>query len=73
MHSCGRTTPRFNLNVSVRVRRLDESGSTEYTVETSNLSGGGIYFSSDVQVELDNSVRAYLLMPEQIFGKPIVR
>jgi hypothetical protein len=68
-----RTTPRFDLNIPVRVRRLDESGSVEYSVETSNLSEGGMYFSSDVQLEMDTPVRAYLVMPEQIFGKPLVR
>lgn len=73
MYTSDRSTPRFNLNVPVRLRRLDESGSIEYTVETSNLSEGGMYFSSDIQLELDTPVRAYLVMPEQIFGKPIVR
>jgi len=73
MYTSDRTTPRFNLNVPVRLRRLDESGSIEYTVETSNLSEGGMYFSSDIQLEMDTPVRAYLEMPEQIFGKPIVR
>jgi hypothetical protein len=73
MYTSDRTTPRFNLNVSVRLRRLDESGSTEYTVETSNPSEGGMYFSSDIQLEMDTPVRAYLEMPEQIFGKPVVR
>jgi hypothetical protein len=68
-----RTTPRFDLNIPVRVRRLDECGSTEYTVETSNLSEGGMYFSSDIQLEMDTPVRAYLVMPEQIFGTPLVR
>jgi hypothetical protein len=73
MYTTDRTTPRFSLNIPVRVRRLDESGSIEYTVESSNLSEGGMYFSSDVPLELDTPVRAYLVMPEQIFGKPIVR
>jgi hypothetical protein len=73
MYTCDRTTPRFNLNIPVRVRRLDESGSIEYAVETSNLSEGGMYFASDVQLEMDTPVRAYLEMPEQIFGKPVVR
>ena len=73
MYTSDRSTPRFNLNVPVRLRRLDESGSIEYTVETSNLSEGGMYFSSDIQLELDTPVRAYLEMPEQVFGKPVVR
>jgi hypothetical protein len=73
MYTSDRSTPRFNFNVPVRLRRLDESGSIEYTVETSNLSEGGMYFSSDIQLELDTPVRAYLEMPEQVFGKPVVR
>jgi hypothetical protein len=73
MYTHGRTTFRFDFNIPVRVRRLDESGSREYTVETSNLSEGGMYFSGEVQLELDTPVRAYLVMPEQIFGEPIVR
>jgi hypothetical protein len=73
MYASERTTPRFDLNVPVRLRRLDEIGSIEYTVETSNLSEGGMYFSSDIQLDMDTPVRAYLEMPEQIFGKPIVR
>jgi PilZ domain len=73
MYTSDSSTPRFNLNVPVRLRRLDECGSIEYTVENSNLSEGGMYISSDMQLELDTAVRAYLEMPEQIFGKPIVR
>jgi PilZ domain len=73
MYASDRATPRFNLNVPVRLRRLDEVGSIEHTVETSNLSEGGMYFSSDIQLEMDTPVRAYLEMPEQIFGKPTVR
>jgi hypothetical protein len=48
LYASDRSTPRFNLNIPVRVRRLAESGSIEYTVETSNLSEGGMYFSSDI-------------------------
>jgi hypothetical protein len=73
MYACERATPRFNFNVPARVRRLDESGSTEYAIETANLSEGGMYFSSEIQLEVDTLVRTYLVMPEQIFGKPIVR
>jgi hypothetical protein len=73
MYLRDRLDPRFNLNIPVRIRRLDESGSVEYTVRTSNLSEGGMYFSSDIQLELDTPIRAYLVMPEQIFGKPVVR
>lgn len=73
MYASLRATPRFSINILVRIRRLDELNSVEYSVETSNLSAGGMYFSSDFQLELDTPVRAYLTMPEQIFGKPILR
>ena len=73
MYLRDRLAPRFNLNIPVRIRRLDESGSIEYAVQTSNLSDGGMYFLSDIQLELGTPIRAYLVMPEQIFGKPVAR
>jgi hypothetical protein len=73
MYTCERMEPRFNLAVPVRLRRLDEIGSTEYGVASSNLSVGGMYFSSNAQLELNAPVRAYLVLPEEIFGKPIRR
>ena len=73
MYARERSEPRFNLAVPVRLRRLDEIGSTEYGVASSNLSVGGMYFSSNVQLEVNTPVRASLVLPEQIFGKPILR
>jgi hypothetical protein len=73
MYLRDRLAPRFNFNIPVRIRRLDESGSMEYAVQTSNLSEGGMYFLSDIPLEMDTPIRAYLMMPEQIFGKPAVR
>jgi hypothetical protein len=73
MYSRHRATPRFNINTPVRIRRLDVFDSIEYSVETSNLSAGGMYFSSEMGLELDTPVRAYLIMPEQIFGEPVHR
>ncbi len=73
MYASHRATPRFNINIPVRIRRLDQFSSIEYCVESSNLSAGGMYFSSDIQLELDTPVRAYLIMPEEIFGMPTLR
>jgi PilZ domain len=73
MYASLRATQRFSISIPVRIRRLDEFNSVEYSVETSNLSAGGMYVSGDFQLELDTPVRAYLTMPEQIFGKPILR
>jgi PilZ domain len=68
-----RATPRFDLKVPVRIRSLDQLGTAEHAVTSSNLSMGGIYFPSAFQLKVGNSIRLYLIMPEQIFGKPIVR
>jgi hypothetical protein len=73
MYACQRTEPRYNLAVPVRLRRLDEISSTEYGIASSNLSVGGMYFCSNVQLEVNTPVRAYLVIPEQIFGKPVLR
>jgi hypothetical protein len=69
MYQNHRATTRFNLNVAIRIRRLDQMGSIEHTVICSNISAGGVYFSSDVQLNLDTPVRLYLMMPEQVFGR----
>jgi hypothetical protein len=69
MYENHRATTRFILNVAIRIRRLDQMGSIEHTVVCSNISAGGVYFSSDVQLNLDTPVRLYLMMPEQIFGR----
>jgi hypothetical protein len=73
MYSSSRTTPRFNLKIPIRIRRLDEMGSAEYTVVSSNVSAGGVYFASDLQLKLGTPVRVYFRIPEQIAGKPAPR
>jgi hypothetical protein len=57
-----------------RLGRIQTCGEfVEYTVESFNLAAGGMCFSSDIELELNTPVRAYLMMPEQILGKPAVR
>jgi hypothetical protein len=73
MYACERAMPRFSFNVPARVRRLDQIGSTEYCVITSNLSVGGMCFSSEVELPVHTPVRAFLMMPGQIFGEPLLR
>jgi hypothetical protein len=68
-----RSTPRFNLKIPVRIRRLDEMGSTEYTVVSSNVSAGGVYFASELQLKVGTPVRVFFRIPEQLFGKPAAR
>jgi hypothetical protein len=73
MYTNHRTTPRFNLKIPFRVRRIDQSGSTEYTVVSSNVCAGGVYFARELQFEPGMPVRMYFTVPEPIFGKPAAR
>jgi hypothetical protein len=68
-----RMLPRFNLDIPMRIRDLDQLDSHEHAVICSNISAGGVYFLTTTQLKIDTRVRAYLRMPEQIFGKPVVR
>jgi len=73
MYEFERATPRFDFNVTARIRRLDELGSAEHTVTTANLSVGGMYFLSEIQLAVHTPVRAFLVMPHQLFGEPTLR
>jgi hypothetical protein len=73
MYANHRTTPRFNLKIPIRIRRIDQSGSTEHTVLSSNVSAGGVYFASELHFEPGIPVRMYFTVPEPIFGKPAAR
>jgi hypothetical protein len=68
-----RATPRFNLKIPIRIRRIDQLISTEYTVLSSNVSAGGVYFARELQFEAGMPVRMYFTVPEPIFGKPVAR
>jgi hypothetical protein len=73
MYANHRTTPRFNLKIPIRISRIDQSGSTEYTVLSSNVSAGGVYFARELRFESGMPVRMYFTVPEPIFGKPAAR
>jgi hypothetical protein len=73
MYAIHRTSPRFNLKIPIRIRRLDETGSAEYTVVSANLSAGGLYFVSEVEFERGALVRAYFRIHEFVAGKSVPR
>jgi len=68
-----RTTPRFNLRIPIRIRRIDQPGSPEFTVLTSNVSAGGAYFASERHFQPGTPVRMYFTVPETVFGLPAAR
>lgn len=73
MYAINRSMPRFNLKIPIRIRKLDEMGAAEYTVVSSNVSAGGVYFASELRFRLGALVRVYFRIPEQIVGKPVPR
>jgi len=73
MYAYERANPRFNLKVPIRVRDLDQMGSTEYSLTASNVSAGGIFFWVAAHLKVRTKVRLFLIMPIEIFGNPVVR
>jgi hypothetical protein len=73
MYANHRTTPRFNFKIPIRIRRIDQLSSTQYTVLSSNVSASDVYFASELEFEPGMPVRMYFTVPEPIFGKPAAR
>jgi hypothetical protein len=73
MFANSRTTPRFTLNIPIRIRRIDQLGSIERTVLSSNVSSGGACFASEFPLEQGIPVRMYFTVPTRIFGDPAPR
>jgi hypothetical protein len=70
MNTNRRNTQRFNLQIPARFQRLDLLDPAEHTVVSSNISGSGVYFKSEVPLTLGTPMRIFLSMPEQISGEP---
>ena len=60
---------RFDLKVQVKIRNLDSPDLTEQQVESSNISGRGVYFSTDLPLDIGARVEMFLTMPVQVVGK----
>jgi hypothetical protein len=73
MNTNRRNSPRFSLKIPVRLQRLDLLDAMERTVVSSNVSEGGIHFSSTLPLEVGTPLRLFLNMPIQISGKPFSR
>ena len=70
MNTNRRNTPRFSIRIPIKVQRLDLLDPIEHTIVSSNVSAGGVYFSSEVPLTVGTPVRLFLDMPEHISGKP---
>ena len=60
---------RFYVRVQLKIRNLDSPDLTEQQVESSNISGRGVYFSTDLPLKIGARVEMFLTMPVEIAGK----
>jgi hypothetical protein len=68
-----RANPRLDLKIPIRVRNLDQEDSVEHALMASNVSAGGIFFRTAGHLKMGTLVRIFLIMPVEIFGKPVLR
>ena len=57
------------MRVQVKIRNLDSPNLTEQQVESSNISARGVYFSTDLPLDIGARVEMFLTMPVEIAGK----
>ena len=60
---------RFDMRVQVKIRNLDSPDLAEQLVESSNISARGVYFSTDLPLDIGARVEMFLTMPTEIAGK----
>jgi len=64
-----RYTPRFKLCIPLRIRGIGSLAAPAQTAESSDISGRGVYFSTDLPLDVGSHLEVFLRMPEEIAGK----
>jgi Tfp pilus assembly protein PilZ len=64
-----RIDTRVNIRVPLRFRALNNPGSTEQTAESENISQRGIFFSTNVPLNIGTPVEVSLRLPQELAGK----
>jgi PilZ domain len=64
-----RYTPRLKLCIPLRIRELGASAAPAQSSESSDISGRGVYFTTEMPLQVGSPVQVYLRMPEEIAGK----
>lgn len=64
-----RYTPRYKLCIPLRIRGVDSLGAPAQKAESSDISGRGVYFSTDLPLHIGSPLQVFLRMPEEITGK----
>ena len=67
-----RLSRRRKLKTPLRLR-IWKSGPAEENAESVDLSEGGIFFATDILLDIGSAVEILLKMPEEIRGKPAAR
>jgi hypothetical protein len=63
-----RQTPRFELRIPLSIRPLDAAEAPARIVRTSNISATGLYFISNLPLEVGTPVEMFLQVPEEVLG-----
>lgn len=63
-----RFTPRHKLKIPLTVQPLVGSKTLAQSAESTDVSIRGIYFATDLSLEIGNPVQVLLRMPEEITG-----
>ncbi len=64
-----RYTPRFKLCIPLRIRGVDSLAAPARAAKSSDISGRGVNFSTDLPLHVGSPVQVFLRMPEEISGK----
>ncbi|MGH9746821.1 MAG: PilZ domain-containing protein [Candidatus Acidiferrales bacterium] len=60
---------RFDLRIPLKIRNIDSPETPEQTVESSDISARGLYFSTDAPLDIGTRVEMFLTMPVEISGQ----
>ena len=63
-----RITPRFHLRASMSFYRTETLSDDEYRASTINISIRGVYFATDVFLQIGESLEILLGMPKRVTG-----
>jgi hypothetical protein len=66
--SDNRITPRFSLHAPMSFHRTGTLSEDEYKASTINISIHGVYFATEVFLQVGESVEVLLGMPKRVMG-----
>jgi hypothetical protein len=64
-----RVDTRVNIRVPLRFRILNSAEATEEVAEAQNISQRGIYFTTDVPLQIGTPLEVSIRMPQELTGR----